>query len=94
MECGVHDQGVADSLAKLGNKDRDQFLSFENLKRIHTRVEKVRFFLDYLEREENIEREVYGLETSDVKIMPKLRSKYKKDESKVLKSAKKNYSDK
>ena len=94
LECGVHDQGVADSLAELGNRDRDLFLSFENLKRIHARIEKVKFFLDYLESEENIEREVYGLETSDVKIMPMLRSKYEKDEAKVLKSAEKNYSNK
>ena len=40
-----------------------------------------------------IEREVYGLETSDVKIMPSLRSKFEEDEAKVLASAKKNYSE-
>jgi GTPase SAR1 family protein len=92
LDCGVHDQGVADSLANLGNQDRDLFLSYEKLERINIRVEKVKFFLDYLQREENIEREVYELDTRDPKIMPELRAKYDDDQKRVLRSAKKNYS--
>ena len=94
LDCGVHDKGVADSLADLGNKDRDLFLESKKLERINVRIEKVRYFLDYLAREENIERDICGLDSQDAKIMPDLRAQYAEDEKRVLKSANRNYKDK
>lgn len=91
LDCGVHDRGVADSLAGLGNKDRDLFLESKKLERINVRLEKVRYFLDYLAREENIERNVYDLDAQDPRIIPELRAKYDEDENRVQKSANRNY---
>ncbi|MDZ4851103.1 MAG: hypothetical protein SGI77_17585 [Pirellulaceae bacterium] len=91
LDCGVHDQSVASSLADLGNKDRDLFLAFEKLERVQIRLKKVRFFLMYLEREENIERDIYDLDTRDPRVMPTILTSYALDEARVLKSAKKNY---
>ncbi len=91
LDCGVHDQGVGDSLANFGNLDRDLFLSHQKRERISARIDKVREFLNYLAREENIEREVYGLDTQDRILMIDLRKKYDIDETRVLRSANRNY---
>jgi hypothetical protein len=91
LDCGIHDQGVADSLAQLGNRDRDLFLDFKKRQQIDARIEKVRLFLDYLQREENLERDIYSLDGSERRIMGDLRGKYDEDESRVLRSANKNY---
>jgi len=91
LDCGVHDQGVADSLAQLGNRDRDLFLDYRKRDRINARVEKVRLFLNYLKREEEIEREIYALDATDRRIMESLRQKYDEDEGRVIRSANRNY---
>lgn len=92
LDCGVHEQGTADALAAYGNKDRDLFFEGKKHDRIHARVEKVRVFLDYLQREEEIERDVYTLDANDERIMDALRAAYDDDERRVLRSAGRNYS--
>ena len=91
LDCGVHDEGVANTLSQLGNKDRDLFLDSRKRERILARVAKVQAFLGYLAREETIEREVYNLDAADKTIMDSLRSMYEIDEERVLRSANKNY---
>ncbi|REK17945.1 MAG: hypothetical protein DWQ37_05335 [Planctomycetota bacterium] len=91
LDCGIHDEGVANSLSELGNKDRDLFLDFKKRERITARIRKVRTFLDYLSHEENIEREGYGLDASDKKFMDVLRPAYDIDEQRVIRSANRNY---
>ena len=91
LDCGIHNQNVADSLAQLGNRDRDLFLNFRKRERITARVEKVRLFLEYLEREEDIEREIFTLDAADRRIMESLRKSYDLDEQRVVRSANKNY---
>lgn len=87
----MHDQGVADALAVLGNRDRELFLDFKKRARIAARIEKVRLFLDYLQREEDIERDLYAVDSKTKVIMKELRAKYNKDEKRVEQSANKNY---
>jgi len=74
----------------LGNQDRDLFLSSKKRERVQARVEKVRVFLDYLAREEKIEREIYGLESQGREIMVEIRKHYEIDAGKVLRSADKH----
>jgi hypothetical protein len=91
LDCGIHNEGVSNTLALLGNADRDLFLASHKRERITARIKRVRTFLDYLTKEEAIEREVYNLDTTDRIIMESLRSMYDMDERRVLKSANRNY---
>jgi hypothetical protein len=91
LDCGVHEQSTADSLAVYGNRDMSLFHEGKKRERIEERVEKVRAFMDYLTREENIEREIYNIDTKDEAIMETLCSRYAEDEERVLKSAYRNY---
>ncbi len=91
LDCGVHEQATADTLATYGNRDRDLFFEGKKRERINARVDKVRAFLDYLKREEEIEREAYNLDANDERIMDVLRAGYDEDEDRVLKSAGRNY---
>jgi hypothetical protein len=91
LDCAVHDEGVAHTLSAFGNRDRDLFLASKKRDRITARIEKVRAFLDYLAKEERIEREIYGLGAPDKEMMGTLRATYDLDERRVEKSADKNY---
>lgn len=91
LDCSVHDEGVSHSLAEFGNRDRDLFLNSKKRERITARIAKVRAFLDYLAKEETIEREIYSLDAADKTIMDSLRATYDLDERRVVRSANKNY---
>lgn len=91
LDCGIHNEGVANSLAELGNQDRDLFLASKKRERITARISKVRTFLDYLAQEEVIEREIYSLDSGDKTIMPTLLASYEVDERRVVRSANKNF---
>ena len=58
---------------------------------MRVRIEKVKSFLDYLEREEEIEQEFIFPDIPEPKLIPELRRKYEVDEDRVLKSARKNF---
>ena len=90
LDCGVHDQGVSDSLSLLGNQDRDLFLEHRKRDRLDSRLQKVRLFLEYLKREEDTERELYSLD-SERRFMPEIIDHYGEDEKRVLRSANNNY---
>jgi hypothetical protein len=91
LDCGVHDQRTADTLAVLGNTDRDCFLEFRKRERMNTRIRKVRCFLEYLENEGRIEREMYHLSGTEPVIMGPLVAGYYDDEARVVRSAEKNF---
>ena len=90
LDCGIHDLLVSDSLAVYGNQDRNFFLEHKKRDRLNSRIDKVRCFLEYLQREEELERDLYALEEIEEKIMPMILKGYKSDEYRVLRSAQRN----
>jgi len=91
LDCGVHQESVAHSLANLADKDIDLFFKGEKMERINTRLQRVQEFVDYLDVEEQIEKDVYSLDANEVNFCRVLKERFAKEKLRVLKSARKNF---
>lgn len=61
--------------------------------RVKSRVDRATEFVRYLEREEELEREIDGLDVNDRRIMPEIRAAFDLDVDRVMRSAARNYPD-
>ncbi|WP_417744713.1 hypothetical protein [Rosistilla oblonga] len=91
LDCAVHDEGVSASLSEYGNSDRTLFLEARKSERIRVRIDKVKEFIEYLKREERLEREIYSLDATDKVIMSDIESRFIEDSERVIRSADRNY---
>lgn len=90
LDCGIHDEAVANSLASLGKQDIDLFLDRRKRERLKSRLNRALEFVEYLEKEEEREREIYSLDTTDKRLMVDIKSRYLKDALRVRKSGSRN----
>ena len=90
VDCAVHSESVADDIANCANSEVSSLVAKDKKKRMAVRIEKVRAFLDYLEREEEIEREHVFPNAREPRLVSNLRTLYDFDEKNVLRSAARN----
>jgi hypothetical protein len=91
LDCGIHDQSVAHSLALLAERDMELFFKFRKKDRIEVRLQRAQEFIDYIVKEEEIEREMYSLEGGEVRYSIALRESFDREKPRVIASAKRNY---
>jgi len=91
LDCGIHDESVSNSLAILGAKDIDLFFQFNKLERVKVRLERTRLFVDYLGKEEELERSHYNLDSNELPFVPVLSRALAQETEAVLRSARRNY---
>ena len=90
-ESYIHDEAVSHSLTILGVKDIDLFQQFDKLDRVKVRLERTRDFVNYLKREEEIERAHYNIGSSEVSFTTMLSKLFEQESERVLRSALRNY---
>ncbi len=89
LDCGIHDQAVAHSLARLAEKDITLFFQFRKMDRLEVRLQRVQEFIDYLVKEEEKERDTYSLNSTEVNFSHVLKERFAEEEERILSSAKK-----
>lgn len=91
LDCALHDESVSHSQANLAQKDIDLFLRYKKLERVEVRLKRTQEFIDYLKREEDIERSHYSVDPGEMPFIPSLIEKFKLEKNRVLQSARRNY---
>lgn len=91
LDCGVHQESIANSQANLAQKDVDLFLQFKKLERVRVRLRRTQEFIVYLQREEQLERSHYPVDPAEVQFGPMLSEKFAREKEVILRSAQKNY---
>lgn len=84
-DCGVYNESTANDIVALSNKDFKLFTRRKRIERVNTRIEKAEAFISYLEKEESLEVDFYGIEGT--LFMPNIRELFNKERESVLKSA-------
>ncbi len=91
LDCAIHEESVAHSLALLADRDIALFNQRKRLERVQVRLQRVQEFVDYLQREEERERELYSLAGTDFKYTQIIKERFASEKDQVLASAQKNY---
>lgn len=88
-DCGCRDESSCNQLVTLSNDEVQLLNERRRYERVEKRVEKAEAFVRYLEREEETERELFGL-VDEEPIVPALLEALAEEKVRVLKSAKRN----
>jgi hypothetical protein len=91
LDCAVHEESVAHSLARLADQDIKLYFQGKKMDRVEIRLRRAELFVDYLVREEEGERDTYGLEQSEVRYGKRLTEALEEENARILGSAKRNY---
>jgi hypothetical protein len=91
IDTAVHNESVSHSLANLAQKDIDLFFKFKKLERVEVRLRRTQEFIDYLQKEEQLERSHYSIDPAEMQFAPLLLEKFKHEKQRVLRSAQRNY---
>ena len=75
VDCAIHEQSVANSITHMAREELDLFFRAVNGERIELRLKRVEEYLDYLNREADIEREMLSLDLSEVRYASELKKK-------------------
>lgn len=92
VDCAIGDQGVANTIAEYANDDYRQYLGWQRMARVRTRIDKAGAFIAYLEAEEARETDLFKLHDR-TRLTPKIRSAFQDESQKVFKSARRNVGD-
>jgi hypothetical protein len=88
VDCAIHDQSVANSIAFMSRDEIDLFFRGVKGKRIALRLKRVEEFLNYLSKEADAEREMLSLEPSEVRFAGELQRRFLEERQRVKASAK------
>jgi len=91
LDCAVHDEGIAHSLANLANEDLRLFYEFRKRDRIEVRLKRVSEFVEYLRGEEEREFEVFSLPSSEKRFIPQIIEKLEGEMVRIRASAERHY---
>ena len=89
LDCGIHDQAVAHSLIMLAEKDITLFNEYRKMERLQVRLQRVQEFVDYLVKEEEIERDMFSLNNIEANFSHILKERFAEEKKRVLSSAEK-----
>jgi hypothetical protein len=84
-DCGIFDEAVTNDIVLLSNNDFRFFTQRKRLDRVKARLKKADEFINYLEKEEQYELELYG--DSLDKFIPTLRLVFNTESKEVMRSA-------
>ena len=91
LDCAVHDEGVARSLAHLADEDINLYFKSNKMERVEVRLRRAQIFVEYLVQEEEGERDTYSLDENDVRYSKALSESLRTEKERILRSAKRNY---
>jgi GTPase SAR1 family protein len=84
-DCGIFNEGSANDIVSFSNDDFRYFNQRNRLDRVKARLKKATVFLDYLEKEEQYELELFG--DNSEKFIPKIRAAFDIEQKEVMRSA-------
>lgn len=91
LDCAVHDEAVARSLARLAERDIGLYYESKKVARLKVRLRRAREFISHLSAEERREAEVYGLDASECVFTARLADQFQADRARIVASARKRY---
>jgi hypothetical protein len=90
-DCGIYDESVNNYLIEAARKEYSHFVKHERFKRVQIRLERVQHLIDYLEAEEQRDRDTYSLGMLETEMFSyKSAQAFEVEKGRVLSSAKKN----
>jgi hypothetical protein len=88
-DCGIFDEGVANYLVEAARQEFGFFVKREMMERVRIRLERVERFVEYLQAEEERERETFSLGMPENEMFTfKLASLFAREKEKIMASAK------
>ncbi len=87
LDCGIHDEGVAHSLANMAKEEFSLLFNGKRGERIELRLNRVALFINYLCQEAEKERDLYALEPHEVRYATELKTQFEKESAHVRSSA-------
>jgi hypothetical protein len=89
LDCGLADEKLYQAFCNAASEERTKAIAHDKEGRLASRLERVRAFLEYLQKEEGREKSEFLLAESE-EIMPSIISSFNSEEPGVLASAEKN----
>ena len=87
VDCAIFEESFANSLAVAANEDFRLYRNFERVERVNQRLNRVQSFLEYLQREEIREAELFKLASTDEPFSHKALSKFRRERPRIERSA-------
>lgn len=93
VDCGVFDEGVSNYVAEAAKSEYEMFMKRDRLRRVELRLDRVEKFIEYLNREEARERELYSLNMPEEEMFTaKAKQIFGFEKARVLNSARRQRS--